>query len=218
MIWTIMNSLPITRLLFERGQFRLENSLQTAQVLQCYSFGILPLALGGILLRCFYAVEDTVTALLAEMVNLGFYVVGANLLTRRFGIQGLAATRAISFYLVAAILLFVLWGRKRLLKFDLALLGFMGLTALASVAMAAVSWLSWHFLRPVFDAGRIPTRLAVVSALLLSSGLSFLGVARLLRVEETAHLWNTVLQTLAAARGRLARRDGELPIARGESL
>ena len=79
-MWTIMNSLPITRLLFERGQFHLGNAVQTAGALRLYSIGILPLAVGGILLRCFYAVEDTVTALAAEVVDLIFYVVVASLL------------------------------------------------------------------------------------------------------------------------------------------
>ena len=218
MIWTIMNALPVTRLLFERGQFHFDNSLQTARVLELYSFGILPLAVGGILLRCFYAVEDTVTALVAEMCNLGFYIVGANLLTRHFGMEGLAATRAISFYLVAVILFFVLWVRKHLLRCDLGLLRFVGLTAVASLAMGAVSWISWHFLHSIFDAGRIPMRLAVVGAVLLSSGATFLGAARLLKVEEAAHLLNTLLQMVTGARGRLAGQKGDLPIVSGESL
>ena len=111
-LWTIINALPITRLLFERGQFKLENSIVTAQVLRLYGIGILPLAMGGILLRCFYAVEDTVTALYAEIVDLIFYVIVATFFTRRFGIQGLALTRGISFYLVTGILVVVLWNRK----------------------------------------------------------------------------------------------------------
>ena len=217
-VWTIMNSLPITRLLFERGQFHVENSLQTAQVLKLYSFGILPLALGGIMLRCFYAVEDTVTALVVEICNLAFYVVVANLLTRRFGIDGLAATRAMSFYLVATILVLVLWSRKRLLKLDLSFLQFLLLTSAASLAMGAVSWISWHLLHPVFDTGRIPIRFVVVGALLMFSGGTFVGVARLLKLEEATHLVNTLLQIVASVRGRVSGGPSELPITRGDVL
>ena len=122
-----MNSLPITRLLFERGQFHLENAVQTAGALRLYSIGMPPLAVGGILLRCFYAVEDTVTALAAEVVDLISYVVVASLLARRLGIDGLALTRGLSFYLVTGILIYVLCRKKRLLTLDLHLPAIFGI-------------------------------------------------------------------------------------------
>jgi peptidoglycan biosynthesis protein MviN/MurJ (putative lipid II flippase) len=131
---------------------------------------------------------------------------------------GLAATRAVSFYLVAAILFSVLWGRKRLVTCDLKLLRFLGLTSLATLAMGAVSWLAWHLASPVFDGGRAPTRLAVVCVLLLASGGTFMGVARLLKVQEASHLFDTVLQMAASARGRISGRSGELPMAGQEPL
>jgi putative peptidoglycan lipid II flippase len=217
-VWTVMNSLPVTRILFERGQFHLENSLQTASALKFYSFGILPLALAGVLLRCFYAVEDTVTALVAESINFAFYLATAAVLTRHFGIEGLAATRAISFYLVAAILVFVLWNRKRLLKFDFAILKFFCLTIVASLAMGVVSWSSWHLLHSVFDAGRIPVRLVVVGVVLLLSGMTFLGTARLLKLEEAAHLLSTMSQMFAGILRRAPGDNREVPISGGDSL
>jgi hypothetical protein len=123
-----------------------------------------------------------------------------------------------SFYLVATILVFVLWSRKRLLKLDLGFLQFLLFTSAASLAMGAVSWISWHLLHPVFDSGRIPIRFVVVGALLMFSGGTFVGVARLLKLEEATHLVNTLLQIVASVRGRRLRGPSELPITRGDVL
>jgi putative peptidoglycan lipid II flippase len=202
MVWTMVNALPVTRLLFERGQFHLENSIITSQVLRLYSIGILPLALGGILLRCFYAVQDTVTALVAEVIDLVFYVLAAPFLSRHFGIGGLAFTRGISFYLVCGILVFVLWKRKRLLKVDADLLRFVALTTIASLVMGALSWITLHVFRFVFDSGGTSLRLAVVAMLLLISGAAFLGMARLLKLREATHILETVLAIATGSRNR----------------
>ena len=195
-MWTMLNALPLTRLLYEHGQFRPENSLVTSRVLMLYSIGILPNALAIILLRCFYAVQDTVTPFLAELVDLGFYVVVAAFLARHFGIEGLAITRAMAFFLVASILLFVLWVRKRLLIVDFNLVWFVTRTAFASLAMGAVSWITLRLLQGAFDSGSTPVRLAVICVVLITSGASFLGVARLLRLNEAMHVMATALQFL----------------------
>jgi len=207
-LWTIINALPITRLLFERGQFKLENSIVTAQVLRLYGIGILPLAMGGILLRCFYAVEDTVTALYAEIVDLIFYVIVATFFTRRFGIQGLALTRGISFYLVTGILVVVLWNRKHLLHFDLDMVRFIALTTVASLAMVAINWISWHFFYLAFDRGGIAARISVVASLGLITGGTFIGVARLFRVKEATHVMTTLVQMVTGVSGSIPHRNG----------
>jgi putative peptidoglycan lipid II flippase len=203
-IWTIMNSLPVTRLLFERGQFHLENSVRTAGAVRLYSIGILPLAVGGILLRCFYAVEDTITALAAEVVDLIFYVVVASLLARRLGINGLALTRGLSFYLVTGILVYVLCRKKRLLTLDLNLLQFCILTAFAAAGAGVVSWISLHSLQSLFDSSHIALRVAIVGVIFLLSSATFLGIARLLKVDEASHFWSTAIQMINGARGRTA--------------
>jgi putative peptidoglycan lipid II flippase len=201
-VWTILNALPITRLLFERGQFQLSSSLITSEVLRLYSIGILPLAAGGILLRCFYAIEDTVTPFGIEAIDLVFYVALAPFLTRHFGIKGLAFTRGVSFYLVCGILVFVLARRKRLLRFDSDLWRFIGLTAVATLVMAAMSELSLHLLQFRFDAGGTWIRLGVVGVLLVIGGGTFLGVARLLGLGEATHIVQTALTVAHGSRVR----------------
>ena len=71
-VWTILNAVPVTRVLYEHGKFSAADSSITARVLAIYSIGIVPNAVTIVLLRCFFAIEDTITPLLAELVDLGF--------------------------------------------------------------------------------------------------------------------------------------------------
>lgn len=216
-LWTIFNALPITRLLYERGQFQPGDSLITSRALMFYSIGILPNAIAVILLRCFYAVQDTVTPLVAEIINLAFYAVVAIVLTRHFGIAGLAFTRGLSFFLVTAILVFVLWRKKHLLTVDFGLLQFFIRTALACVAMTVVNWISLRLLQSWFDSGKAPLRLVIICALVAISGSVFLGMARLLKLEEATHIVNTVWQLLPGLAHSVTGDDGKVPVMRGES-
>ncbi len=211
-IWTVLNALPLTRLFFERGQFRLQDSLATARVLMLYGIGIFPNAIAVILLRCFYAVQDTITPLLAEILDLTFYVAVAGVLTRHFGIEGLALTRGLSFFLVAAILVSVLSRKRRLLTIDFDLLRFVVKTAFASLGMAAVSWLSLHLLQSLFNAGNTWLRLGIVSLVLIISVATFLGVARLLQLGEATHILNTGLELALGSRIRVPSDEREQPL------
>jgi len=137
--------------------------------------------------------------LFAELVDLGFFVVTATILTRRFGIEGLAAARSMTFFVVMAILIFVL-GRRGLLKLS-GLSQFLLRTIAATAAMGLTSWLIWHFLQPLFESAGTLLRLAVIIlAIGLSAGV-FLGLAVLLRLGEARQIITTVLD-LVPGRGR----------------
>jgi putative peptidoglycan lipid II flippase len=216
-VWTIFNALPITRLLYERGQFQSGDSLITSRALMFYGIGILPNAVAVILLRCFYAVQDTVTPLVAEIINLVFYAVMAILLTRHFGIAGLAGSRGLSFFLVTTILAFVLSRKKHLLAVDSKLLQFVLRTALACMAMTLVNWISLRLLQSWFDSGKAPLRLVIMCALVAISGSVFLGMARLLKLEEASHILDTVRQLLPSLANSVTGDDGAIPMMRRES-
>jgi putative peptidoglycan lipid II flippase len=202
-IWVVLNALPLTRFFYERGQFQLQDSVVTSKVLMLYGIGILPNAITVVLLRCFYAAQDTITPLLAESVDLAFYIVAATVLTKHFGISGLALTRGMTFFLVAIILIVVLRNRHGLLTIDLNFIQFIVRILVASLCMAVVSWGTLHFLQSAFDSGKAPLRLAVMGTVLCSSGMAFLGVAHLLGLEEAAHIFNTALRLLPG------NRDGQ---------
>ncbi len=195
-LWTVLNALPLTRLLYERGQFGFADSILTSRVLSFYGLGILPIAISVILLPCFYAIQDTLTPLWIECVNLVFYLVVAVFLMQHFGLLGLASSRGIQFYLFTAMLVFVVY-RRGLLKIDSSLFRFVLRVGVASTAMALISWLTFYPLRRVFDSGNTPLRLGVVGVLLVVSGAGFLGIARLLNLTEVQLIVKAGLEMLS---------------------
>jgi putative peptidoglycan lipid II flippase len=209
-IWTLLNALPLTRLLYERGHFRFEDSILTARVFSLYDIGILPNAIAVVLLPCFYAIQDTITPLWTECVDLVVYAAAALFLMTHFGLSGLALGRGVQFYAFAAMLIFILH-RRRLLKIDFHLLHFLFRVGLASCAMAAVSWISLYLLQRAFDSGKTPLRFAIVSCVMVASGAAFIAAARMLKLDETQQIVNAGLDLLPwrARRGQLASPAAE---------
>jgi putative peptidoglycan lipid II flippase len=195
-VWIVLNALPLTRLLYERGQFSMEDSIITSRVLTLYAIGVLPNAITVILLRCFYAIQDTLTPLWVESLDLLFYLAVASFLTNRYGITGLALTRGLQFILVATLLLIVLWRRRKLLTINTNFCGFLLRTAVAASVMASVSWITLQLLRAVFNAGGTSLRLVIVSGAMLTSAISFWAMARAFKIPEAVYILNLVVATV----------------------
>ena len=198
-VWSVLNSLPVTRALYERGHFGIADSILVSNVFRLYAIGILPNAITVPLLRCFYAVEDTITPLWVESIDLAFFIVCAPLLTRRFGISGLAFTRGMTFLLVATILAWVLWHKKGLLRIGRDFAPFMARTAVATLAMALVGWFGIQWLRPWFDQGGTLARVAIIGIQIVLDGAVFLAAAILLKMDEAEKLLRTVLSLFQIA-------------------
>jgi putative peptidoglycan lipid II flippase len=202
-IWTIINSLVVTRLLYEHGRFLSADSVITARVLAVYSIGILPNAIALVLLRCFFAVEDTLTPLFAEILAFASFVLAAPVLSRHFGIGGLVAARAATFFLVMGILVFVLARRKALLNLDWDLLKFLFRATVASVGMGVLSWLSLRLLMGTFDSSGSVVRLMLTMALMAISGAIYLLLTQLLKLDEARQIWTTLRAVLPDGNRRL---------------
>ncbi|HKV94778.1 MAG TPA: murein biosynthesis integral membrane protein MurJ [Candidatus Angelobacter sp.] len=198
--WTMLNATPVTRILYEHGRFLPSDSWITSRILLIYSVGIVPNALAVVLLRCFFAIEDTVTPLLTELADLGLYAIAAMFLTRYFGIEGLATARGISFLIVFAILTFMLAKRKLLhfIGFGSFLLCIAGATAV----MALVGWLVRQLLQPQFDSGGTLLRLVVISIELFSAIFIYLGITTMLRLGEARQIINTISGFVTGTRNR----------------
>jgi putative peptidoglycan lipid II flippase len=192
-VWLVLNALPITRLLYERGNFGSSDSHLVATVLKFYSVGILPNAITVLVLRCLYAIEDTVTPLVAESIDLAYFVICAPVLTNRFGIWGLAMARGLTFVLVGTILVGVLWRRRRLLKVDQDLLGFVWRAMIATAGMTGCSWFLARLLQPSFERGGTLWRAELVGVQLIVSAAVFLVAASLLKMQEAHKLLRTAM-------------------------
>ena len=187
--WMVVHALPLTRAIFERGQFDFTSSTRTAGMLMFYSLGLLPNALAVILLRAFYAVQDTVTPLLAEAANVACYAWVAPLLARRYGLAGLGLARAGSFALVALVLLFALRSKLSIVLSS-AGTAFLLKTACGSFGMGVTTWGAFWLLTGVFQQHGFLARALVMAFLGALGGAVYFGICYSLRVREVNSVLN----------------------------
>lgn len=83
----ILLSQPIIRLIFEHGAFTATDTLQTAQALTCYAYGLFAYSAVKIMVPVFYALNDTkypvIASFLAVTANIIFISLTIDILTFR---------------------------------------------------------------------------------------------------------------------------------------
>ncbi len=103
---------PITHLVYQRGAYTPESTAITADVLACYSAGILGVGMRELCNRCFYAFKDTkvptITGIGVVVLNIGLNYA----LYPIFGVSGIAAATSISAMGSALVLLYLLHAKR----------------------------------------------------------------------------------------------------------
>ncbi|RMH29430.1 MAG: murein biosynthesis integral membrane protein MurJ [Candidatus Hydrogenedentota bacterium] len=183
---------PITRVLFERGQFHYADSLFTSRFLALYALSIVPYALVVFATRIFYALKDTRTPAWINIAGVVLNIALNFLFMRWFGIPGIALSSAVTYVFTLALSLNAL--RKRLewtLLPDLLL--YCGRMLGASLAMAVVVWPLLTLTQPkiaILEQGRefpahVSARYDAGGSLVLSEQREFQRFWSLLRQEDS---------------------------------
>ncbi|MEX1045885.1 MAG: murein biosynthesis integral membrane protein MurJ [Actinomycetota bacterium] len=176
---------PITRLLFQHGVTTAVSTDLVASVLVFFSFGLFSFSAFQLLLRAFYAMQDTRTP---ALVNVGAAAVniGANLLlffTFSLGVRGLALGHAIGYTFAAAVSILIM--RRRLEGMDgREVVAGMGRTLIAAAATAGAAWLSSKGLARAFGTAGVFAQAVQVLGSVLAGLLVFVVAAIALRMEE----------------------------------
>jgi putative peptidoglycan lipid II flippase len=190
---------PISRLLFEHGEAVARDSVAIARTLQGFAVGLLFFSTFQLLTRTFYAMQDTRTPALvnivAATVNVGaafVYVVGPF----KLGLRGMALAHATSYAVGASVLLLLL--RRRLGPIDGARIA----RTVAKTSVAAV--VSAFAALGVTKAWEVPLSASVLVqaaqvGVAISVGvLVFLVSALILRVGEVDDLRKVVVRRFRA--------------------
>ncbi len=131
---------PVVSVLFERGRFGAEAAQQTSLLLTLYLVGAFGFAAYAIVVRCFYALQNTLMPMVVSTVVVAVMLPVYWLMGRWIGSAGVALAGAISMNLMLAAQ-FVMWFRRTP---DVAALKELGLVCAkvsgAAVAGALVAW------------------------------------------------------------------------------
>lgn len=202
--------LPVLRALFERNAFDATSTALTAQALAFYALGLAAFAAAEIVVRTFYAMQDTRTpvsvGISAVLINIAL---GWTLLRLGLGLGGLALAFSVANTLEAAALLALL--ATRLGGLGAEFWRPLGRMALATLAFAAtllavlrLSQPALPFLRPG-DTYRWPADflpLVLWLAIVAAAGFAiYAGVAALMGSQEVRAIARRVAELVARARG-----------------
>jgi putative peptidoglycan lipid II flippase len=194
---------PIVRLLLEHGVVTGASTELLTRVLVVFVLGLVPFSTFQLLLRAFYALQDTRTVFLVNLVSVGVNVVVDlllfNLLPERWKIPGLALGHATS-YTVGSVLLFVYLSRRVGGLEGGRILRSLGRMLVAGVAMAVIAallgWAAGGLLEPGFLRDLVTVMVGVVAGL-----VSYLLLGRLLRIQELGLLLEVVRRQRSRRRG-----------------
>ncbi|MGL6279308.1 MAG: murein biosynthesis integral membrane protein MurJ [Gaiella sp.] len=174
-------AVPITRLVYQRGEFTAEDTEIVAQCLAAFSIGLVFNGWMLMLTRGFYALQSnwapTLVALgslaLNVVLNFGFY---------RLGVWGLPLATAVANVIAVAALLVLMRRRTGLDHPRSTALSLLRILALSIVATGA-AWGAWRGLDELLGTGIVAQVVALGAGLSLGTAV-FLGLAPVLGVRE----------------------------------
>jgi putative peptidoglycan lipid II flippase len=185
---------PIVRLLLEHGVVTEASTSLLVPVLMVFVLGLVPFSTFQLVLRAFYALQDTRTTFRVNLVSVGVNVVVDlllfNLLPQRWKIPGLAFGHVSSYTVGSALLLYLLSRRIGGLEGS-RILGAVGRMLVAGLVMVGVVLLVARGVGAAIDPGLGRDLVTVAAGVIVGAG-TYLAVARLLRVEELALLLDVV--------------------------
>jgi putative peptidoglycan lipid II flippase len=180
---------PFVQLLFERGAFTAESTQLTSGPLFFYALALLPFALEVVVIQFFFARQDTLTPVLADVAAFVLNVALIPPLLNALGLGGIALAAAIAKAAKVGALL-VLFERQ-VPAFRLKSLGrFAAQMAFSSLALVAVLLALLPLERALAQGQGTMALAAYLGAGGILGGGTFLAAAYLFQVAEVRELWH----------------------------
>ncbi len=187
-VFLMVLRLPVITLLFQRGAFDERAVSMTALALLFYSVGLAGQAVNPLLVRGFYALQDTGTPLKVTVATVLLNLLGALLLIASMRHAGLALANSVATLGGMAALIWLL-GRRLPLAVS-PFLRFCGGVIAASGLMAVLVYTGDTLLAKALGEGTPALALRVMLDL-LTGGAVYLAASFVLQVDELRYLWDT---------------------------
>ena len=176
---------PIVRLLYERGEFKPDQTPVVAAALAAFSLGLVFNGMMLMLNRGFFSLQEPWLPTLVALGNLAFSVVLYALLAP-VGVWGIPLAISIANIAGAAALLLLL--RRRLGRLELGeTAGAVARHLAASVFLAVTAYVVWWALDQALGRGFLGQVVSLGGALLVG-GVAYIGAARVLGAREVSAL------------------------------
>jgi putative peptidoglycan lipid II flippase len=188
---------PIVRLLLEHGVAGARSTELVSGVLTFFALGLFPFSAFLLFLRAFYAMQDTRTPALVNVLAVGVNV-GANLaLFPVLGVRGLALGHSIA-YVVAAVTAGIVLRRRLAGLEGRRLAAGLGRILAAAALTGGAAWSAARLMSRAVGADTLGGQIAQVGAGVAAGLIIFVGAALVFRIEE----FELVRRTVTARRRR----------------
>ena len=174
---------PITRLLYERGQFTATDTTLTSQALMAFAVGTLAYGTSQVMVRLFNATKDTRTPAWVGVGSIALNAGGDWLLMQLLGHWGIALVTSIASYINTAVLYAIFRHRHGPLDEPLLARRF-AVHLLLAAALGACLFVLSRPLVTVPGSLLTPTRLLYFAGILTAAGGLYFVLGLLFRVEE----------------------------------
>jgi putative peptidoglycan lipid II flippase len=193
---------PIVRVLLEHGVMQARSVELVAGVLRFFVLGLVPFSLFQLLLRAFYALQDTRTPFLVNCAAVALNVAVNVPMFYLLQVRGLAAGHALSYLFGVTGLALALAGRIGGLDAGRIALSAVRITA-AAAGMGALVWLALELVTRLMDPSGTAGQIAALGLPVGVGIAAYGGLAWLLGVQE--------LHSVRAIVARPRRGDHDLP-------
>lgn len=203
-IAAVMLTVPdeIVRIFFERGKFTPESTALTAPLLQAFAVGLLGWSLAPIVMRGFYATQETVKPIVIGTIATAFYL-AFGFVIKFTGMP--AYTVALSSSITGILLVWSLLAslKKRIPEFEIGpVLGSVGRTLCAAALFGALMWGGVQGFHAIGQPFGILGRLGWFGICFILAGWAFYLATKAMKMPEAAIIERAV--------GRLDKR-GKTP-------
>jgi putative peptidoglycan lipid II flippase len=201
----MMMSREIIGLIYERGRFSAEDTLQTAAALQFYAVGLIAYSCIKVLSPAFYALDRKWTPMLVSFAAIGLNVLLNWQLTFRLGMghRGLALSTGIA-AIANFLLLYVLMRRAAGGMETGPLLGSLARMGVAAAALAAACVAGQHWLGPWLSAPGLLDRMWSLLAVIGCGAAVYFAASAALGVGEARDAVALIMRKLGRRGGAAA--------------
>lgn len=202
--WFTILAAPIVRMVYQRGEFRAADTVAVAGALAAFTVGLAFSNVNIMFNRGFQSLQRPWLPLYVGLVNLGLNAVLDWVLLGPLGVAGIAlSTSLVSIFNLIVLMLLL---RRQIGRIDgRRIARAAGGAAIGATALAAVSGGLWFALHWFAKLGFVPLLVSVLVCI-IAGGLTYLRIAKVLRLEELA-----AVRRLWRRRGRRSGRPATRP-------
>lgn len=201
----VLMSNEIIGVIYERGRFTAEDTLQTAGALQFYAVGLMAYSCIKVLSPAFYALDRKWTPMLVSFGSIGLNILLNWQLTFRMGLghKGLALSTGLAAVANFGALYLLMRSAAGGMESRAVAVSFARILV-AATGLAGVCWAGQYWLGPWLHSPHLVDRMWSLGSVVVAASAAYFGLCAVLKVDEAR-------EAVALIRRKVSRKNAGIP-------